>query len=96
MELVGKNSFIRMDSDDRDPITASLFYLALRKKHIVLTFWKQAGGHADARAMLKFLLNDFETERWKTAALKNAYALLSKRRFRESLLLRRWTALTRV
>lgn len=96
MELVGKNSFIRMDSDDRDPITASLFYLALRKKHIVLTLWKQAGGHADARAMLKFLLNDFETERWKTAALKNAYALLSKRRFRESLLLLRWTALTRV
>jgi hypothetical protein len=33
--------------------------------------------------MLKFLSNDFEQERWKGAALKNAYALLSKQRYRE-------------
>ncbi len=31
--------------------------------------------------MLKFLSNDFSEHRWKTAALKNAYALLGKRRF---------------
>ena len=31
--------------------------------------------------MLKFLSNDFEQERWKRAALKNAYALLAKQRF---------------
>ena len=31
--------------------------------------------------MHKFLANDFELERWKTAAIKNAYALLSKQRF---------------
>lgn len=34
--------------------------------------------------MLKFLGNDFTLERWKTAALKNAYALLSKNRYGES------------
>lgn len=31
--------------------------------------------------MLKFLSNDFTEPRWRTAALKNGYALLSKRRF---------------
>jgi hypothetical protein len=34
--------------------------------------------------MLKFLSNDFTQERWKGAALKNAYALLSKQRYRKS------------
>ena len=34
--------------------------------------------------MLKFLSNDFDQERWKVAALKNAYALLSKQRYGES------------
>jgi len=31
--------------------------------------------------MLKFLSNDFSEPRWRTAALKNAYVLLSKQRF---------------
>lgn len=31
--------------------------------------------------MLKFLENDFSQPRWRTAALKNAFALLSKQRF---------------
>lgn len=31
--------------------------------------------------MLKFLNNDFTVPRWKTAALKNAFALLGKQRF---------------
>ena len=31
--------------------------------------------------MLKVLSNDFSQTRWKTAALKNAYALLARQRF---------------
>jgi hypothetical protein len=61
-----------------------LFYLALKKRHIVTTFWKQASGHAEQRQMIKFLSNDFDEPRWKSAALKNAFALMSKQRFRES------------
>lgn len=80
MEAIGRHEYTK-NPESRDPISASLFYLALRKKHIVLTFWRQAGGHDDQRSILKFLVNDFELPRWKTAALKNAYALLSKRRF---------------
>ncbi|KAM0746323.1 hypothetical protein T439DRAFT_329776 [Meredithblackwellia eburnea MCA 4105] len=81
MEIVGRSEYIKPDSDDKDPITASLFYLALRKKHMVITLWKQAGGHPDQRNMIKMLANDFEEPRWKSAALKNAFALISKRRF---------------
>lgn len=82
METVGKVEYIK-NEEARDPISASLFYLALRKKHIVSTLWKQAGGHSDQRSMLKFLVNDFELPRWKSAALKNAFVLMSNRRFRK-------------
>ncbi|GAA5892396.1 hypothetical protein JCM5296_003587 [Sporobolomyces johnsonii] len=81
MEAIGRTEFIKPDQDDREPIAAMLFYLALRKKHIVVAFWKQASGHPEQRQLLKFLANDFDEPRWKSAALKNAFALLSKQRF---------------
>jgi hypothetical protein len=34
--------------------------------------------------MLKFLANDFDNPKWRTASLKNAFALISKQRFGES------------
>lgn len=40
-----------------------------------------AGGDKEQATTQKFLGHDFEEPRWRTAALKNAYALLSKRRF---------------
>lgn len=39
----------------------------------------------------KLLSNNFQEQRWKTAALKNAYALLGKRRFGKSNVLIKWT-----
>ncbi|KWU47634.1 hypothetical protein RHOSPDRAFT_31069 [Rhodotorula sp. JG-1b] len=81
VETVGRTEFVKPGADDRDPITAMLFYLALKKPHIVTTFWKQASGHSDQRQMLKFLANDFEEQRWRSAAFKNAFALMSKQRF---------------
>lgn len=82
IELVGRTSFLS-NPDERDPITAMLFYLSLRRgTGPVVTFWKQSTGHGDQRQMLKFLSNDFDQERWRSAARKNAFALLSKRRFR--------------
>ncbi|BGP39389.1 regulator of (H+)-ATPase in vacuolar membrane [Rhodotorula kratochvilovae] len=81
LESVGRTEFSRPGAEDRDPISAMLFYLALRKPHIVKTFWKQATGHSDQRQVLKFLENDFELARWRTAANKNAFVLLSKQRF---------------
>ncbi|KAF9514679.1 hypothetical protein BS47DRAFT_1392270 [Hydnum rufescens UP504] len=58
-----------------------LLYFALGKVRLVHGLWKQAAWHPEQKLMLKFLSNDFDDPRWRTAALKNAYALLSKQRF---------------
>ena len=68
-----------MSDEDRDPTSCSLIFLALGKRKI------QAPSHKEQKAMLKFLANDFEQERWKTAATKNAYALLAKQRYGNSI-----------
>ena len=72
-----------MAGDMRDPTACSLFYFALGKAKLVLGLWRQAAWHKEQAQMLKFLNNDFTQPRWRTAALKNAFALLSKRRFGE-------------
>lgn len=70
-----------MNDDKRDPTDCSLFYFALGKVKLVHGLWRQAAWHKEQQVMLKFLSNDFSQPRWKTAALKNAYALLSKQRW---------------
>jgi hypothetical protein len=53
----------------------------LKKKNVLLGLWRMAGWHREQASTQKLLANDFLDPRWKTAALKNAYALLGKRRF---------------
>jgi uncharacterized protein HemY len=79
LEVVARNTF--MAQEDRDPTSCSLIFFALGKKKVVHGLWRQAPGHKEQNMMLKFLGNDFTQDRWKTAALKNAYALLSKNRY---------------
>ncbi|KAH7928501.1 hypothetical protein BV22DRAFT_1004629 [Leucogyrophana mollusca] len=79
MEVIARNEY--MSGDNRDPTACSLFYFALGKVKLVHGLWRQAAWHREQSIMLKFLGNDFSQARWKTAALKNAYALLSKQRF---------------
>jgi len=43
--------------------------------------WRMAAWNREQSGTQKLLRNDFTDPRWKTAALKNAYALLGKRRF---------------
>jgi hypothetical protein len=78
-----------MTDDIRDPTRCSIFYFALGKYKLVHGLWRQAAWHKEQSAMLKFLGNDFTLDRWRTAALKNAFALLSKQRFGNFLLLQR-------
>jgi hypothetical protein len=78
METIARNEY--MLGEDRDPTKCSLFYFALGKVRLVQGLWRQASWHPESNVMLKFLSNDFEQARWRTAALKNAYALLGKRR----------------
>ena len=70
-----------MAGDTRDPTRCSIFYFALGKYKLVHGLWRQAAWHPEQNAMLKFLSNDFTIDRWRTAAFKNAFALLSKQRF---------------
>ncbi|KAG0244016.1 regulator of (H+)-ATPase in vacuolar membrane [Mortierella sp. GBA43] len=80
MEVIARNHYMGKD-DTKDPVSATLFYLALRKKKLLQGLWRTAHGHLEQGKMVTFLANDFEQERWKTAALKNAFVLLGKQRF---------------
>lgn len=79
MEVIARNQYT--GKDDKDPVACTLFYLALRKKKLLHGLWRTAHGHAEQAKMVTFLANDFDQDRWKTAALKNAFALLGKQRF---------------
>lgn len=94
LEQVARNEYTA--PEDRDPTVCSLYYFALRKKRLVQGLWKQATFHKERGVMLKFLMNDFDEPRWKSAALKNAFALMGKQRFRKLGLvtLRRFSILT--
>lgn len=68
-------------SPAKNPINSMIFYLALRKKQIIISLWKISHGHPEKEKMIKFLNNDFTQEKYKVVALKNAFSLLSKHRF---------------
>jgi hypothetical protein len=80
MGIIARNIYLSK-KDFRDPIDCSLFYIALRKKNLLQGLWRTAPHHNEQAAMIKFLANDFTEQRWKTAATKNAFALLGKQRF---------------
>jgi len=73
MEKMGKHAFQR----GSDPMDAAIFYLAMKKKSLL---WGLYRAKRDEK-MVAFFANDFNEERWRKAALKNAYALLGKQRF---------------
>jgi len=85
MEMLARNQYAQ--TEERNPIDCSLFYLALRKKNLLAGLWRSAGWHPEQSAMVKFLSHDFNDSRWRTAASKNAYALLAKQRYGEMHLL---------
>ncbi|TKA34211.1 hypothetical protein B0A50_00191 [Salinomyces thailandicus] len=64
-----------------DPINASLYFLALHKKPTLLGLWRIATWHKEQRSTTNFLKRDFSQPDAKTAAKKNAYALMGRRRF---------------
>lgn len=65
----------------KNPVDCSLFYLALKKKTVLQGLWRMASWNREQGATLRLLSNNFDDPKWKTTALKNAYALMSKRRF---------------
>lgn len=73
IERVAKCSFQLKN----DPLDAAIFYLAMKKKAILVALFKTV---KDTR-MTEFFKNDFGTQKWQSAALKNAFVLLGKQRF---------------
>lgn len=61
----------------QDPMDAALYYIAMKKKNLV---WGLYRSKRDDK-MTSFFANNFSEERWRKAALKNAFALLGKQRF---------------
>ncbi|XP_026493459.2 dmX-like protein 2 isoform X2 [Vanessa tameamea] len=61
----------------QDPMDAALYYLAMKKKTLL---WGLFRSNRDDK-MTAFFANDFGEDRWRKAALKNAFVLLGKQRF---------------
>lgn len=61
----------------QDPLDAALYYIAMKKKSLV---WGLYRSQRDEK-MTAFFSNNFAEDRWRKAALKNAFALLGKQRF---------------
>uniref|UniRef100_A0A452SI05 Dmx like 1 n=1 Tax=Ursus americanus TaxID=9643 RepID=A0A452SI05_URSAM len=76
IEKVAKAAFYRKN----DPLDAAIFYLAMRKKAVI---WGLYRSQKDPK-MTQFFGHNFEDERWRRAALKNAFSLLGKQRFEHS------------
>ncbi|WKT49007.1 WD40/YVTN repeat-like-containing domain superfamily [Fusarium oxysporum f. sp. vasinfectum] len=78
-ELIARNEYTK--NEVKNPVDCSLYYLALRKKTVLQGLWRMANWNKEQAATQRLLANNFEDPKWRSAALKNAYALLSRRRF---------------
>ncbi|XP_069766655.1 dmX-like protein 2 [Narcine bancroftii] len=76
IEKVAKAAFQR----NNDALDAALFYLALKKKAVL---WGLFRSQQDKK-MTEFFKHNFSEDRWRKAALKNAFALLGKQRFEQA------------
>uniref|UniRef100_A0A670XS26 Dmx like 1 n=1 Tax=Pseudonaja textilis TaxID=8673 RepID=A0A670XS26_PSETE len=76
IEKVAKAAFQR----NNDPLDAAIFYLAMKKKTVI---WGLYRSLKDTK-MTQFFGNNFSEDRWRKAALKNAFSLLGKQRFEHS------------
>ncbi|KAF2757793.1 WD repeat protein-like protein [Pseudovirgaria hyperparasitica] len=78
-EVIARNEYTK--TDEKNPVDCSLYYLALKKKPVLVGLWRMATWSREQGATQRLLANNFTEARWKTAALKNAYALMGRRRF---------------
>ncbi|XP_032873372.1 dmX-like protein 1 isoform X3 [Amblyraja radiata] len=76
IEKVAKAAFQR----NNDPLDGALFYLAMKKKAVLWGLFRSL----QDRKMTEFFGKNFNDDRWRKAALKNAFALLGKQRFEQA------------
>ena len=80
-ELLEQAARTAFAGESPDVVLATTLYLALGRLDTVRAIWRRAIGNSDRQKMMAFLANDFGVDRWRIAAQKNAFALLSQRRF---------------
>ncbi|CAC5419373.1 DMXL [Mytilus coruscus] len=73
MEKVAKAAF----QANKDPMDAAIYYLAMKKKSVLWGLYRSLSN----KKMVEFFKQDFDQDRWRKAALKNAFDLLGKQRF---------------
>ncbi|KKY32142.1 putative regulator of v-atpase in vacuolar membrane protein [Diaporthe ampelina] len=73
-EMIARNEYTK--NEVKNPVDCSLYYLALRKKTVLQGLWRMASWNREQAGTQRLLANNFEDPKWKTSALKNAYALL--------------------
>ena len=78
-EVIARNEYTK--TDEKNPVDCSLYYIALRKKNVLMGLWRMAAWNREQSATQRLLSNSFQESQWKTTALKNAYALLGRHRF---------------
>ncbi|GIY65182.1 dmX-like protein 2 [Caerostris extrusa] len=76
MEKVAKAAFQMKN----DPLDAALYYLAMKKKTLL---WGLFRSVSDTK-MTAFFQNNFTQDKWKKSAMKNAYVLMGKQRFKHA------------
>ncbi|GFU53274.1 dmX-like protein 2 [Trichonephila clavipes] len=76
MEKVAKAAF----QTKNDPMDAALYYLAMKKKTLL---WGLFRSVSDTK-MTAFFQNNFTQDKWKKSAMKNAYVLMGKQRFKHA------------
>lgn len=80
LEIIARNEYTK--TDEKSPVDCSLYYLALGKKAVLQGLWRMASWNREQTSTVRLLANNFAEPRWKTAALKNAYALLGRHRYK--------------
>ena len=76
IEKVAKTAF----QAKKDPLDAALFYLAMKKKNLLWGLFRSV----DDTKMGTFFKHNFSEDRWRRAALKNAFALMGRQRFQHA------------
>ncbi|KAE9050988.1 hypothetical protein PR001_g1878 [Phytophthora rubi] len=76
VERFAKVSYART----KDAMDVCLFYVALGKQKVLSVLAKLTQSESN-KVLASFLENDFSDKRWSNAAIKNAYSLLSKKKY---------------
>lgn len=71
---------------NKDPFDCLFWYVLIGKKNLLITLFKQQKLNSKQHdAMHTFLQRDFAEDKNKTASIKNAYALIDKKRYMHAL-----------